>query len=146
MPRKTRTHVEENEPQVTAPQRFVPRHLSRQEFANRLYKLMLSRGWHQSELARQSGLTRDAISTYVRGAALPTPTSLQALAKVFRMKPEELLPNQIESAIDADNPSLDIKVSPNAPNKAWLRVNRLVTLNTAVKISELLAADDVISD
>jgi transcriptional regulator with XRE-family HTH domain len=103
---------------------------------------MLSKGWHQSELARQSGLNRDAVSTYVRGRTLPTPASLDALARALGVSSVELLPNHVESAMDEDTPALEIKVSTNAPNFAWLRVNRLVSMTTAVKIAELLQVDD----
>lgn len=139
MTRKVRTHITEEA--AVAPSPLAPKHLTKQEFGRRLYKLMLDRGWHQSELSRQSGLPRDSISVYVRGKSLPTPTSLQALARAFGLEPAELLPNHIESAIDEDNPALEMKVSPNAPNVAWLRVNQLVSIKTAVKIVEMLEAD-----
>lgn len=126
--------------------RFAPRHLTKQEFGKRVYQLMLSRGWSQSELGRQSGLPRDSISVYIRGKSLPTPQSLEALARAFNVDPSEILPNHIESAIDEDTPSLEMKVSPNAPNQAWLRVNRLVSIKTAVKVVELLEADSGIPD
>jgi hypothetical protein len=34
-----------------------------------------------------------------------------------------------------------MKVSPNAPHIAWLRVNRYVTLETANQIAKILADD-----
>lgn len=139
MPRKVRSHVTEDLAATETP--LTPRHLTKQEFGKRLWRLMVDRGWHQSELARRSGLPRDSISVYIRGKSLPTPVSLQALARVFSMEPHELLPNHAESAIDEDHPSLEMKVSPNAPNVAWLRVNRLVSIKTAVKIVELLEGD-----
>lgn len=105
---------------------------------------MIGKGWHQSELARRAGLPRDAVSTYVRGVAMPTPVSLEKLAKALGQTAEELLPNIVESAIDEDNPSIDLKVSPSAPNTAWLRVNRLVSLTTATKIIEMLEADNAL--
>lgn len=142
MPRKTRTHVAVND--TSTEPRLTPKHLAKKEFGRRLYKLMLSRGWNQSETARRAGLTRDKISTYVRGLAFPTPACAKALASAFDMSVEELLPNNIESAIDADDPSFEMKVSTGAPNVAWIRVNRLVTLSTAVKIAELLQNDDVL--
>lgn len=141
MPRKVRTHIAA-EPQTDM--KFAPRHLTKQEFGKRLYTLMLDRGWHQSELARRSGLPRDSISVYVRGKSLPTPQSLAALAKTFGIPAEELLPNHIESAIDEDAPAFEMKVSPNAPLVAWVRLNRLVTVRTALQIAELLEADDAV--
>lgn len=138
MTRTTRFHVDE-----LPDGHLAPKHLTKQQFGRRLYQLMLTRGWNQSELARQAGLPRDSISTYVRGVALPTPKSLQALAKALDMPAPEILPNAVEMALDEDHPSLEIKVSPSAPNTAWLRVNRLVSLSTATKIAELLESDTV---
>ena len=108
-----------------------------------IYQMMLQRGWNQSELARQANLPRDSISTYVRGMAFPTPKSLQALAEALGVSVPDILPNAIESAIDEDHPSFEIKVSPSAPSVAWLRMNRLVSLSTATKIAELVESDHV---
>lgn len=148
MPRKVRTHMTTDDSSDSLDQMssLAPRSISRQAFARRLYQLMLKRGWNQSELGRQAGLPRDRISTYVRGAVLPTPQSLAALARAFNMSPHDLLPDHVESAIDADNPAFEMKVSPNDPSVAWLRVNRLVTLKTAVAVAELLEADNAASN
>lgn len=138
MPRAVRTHLAT---EATSNQ-MIPRHLTKADFANRLYKLMLSKGWTQSELARQAGLPRDSISTYIRGISSPTPQNLEKLAKVLGLKSEDLLPNIMESAIDEDNPAFSLQASVNAPGKAWVRMNRAVTFATASKIAELLAAED----
>lgn len=122
-----------------------PKHLTKQEFGRRLYNLMLQKGWNQSELARRAGIARDSVSTYVRGVSLPEPLNLQKLADALDVKPIELLPNGTEAAIDEDNPSLEFKVSNSDSRVAWLRVNRLVTTATAVKVVELLN-DDVIPE
>jgi transcriptional regulator with XRE-family HTH domain len=136
MPRKSRFHV------TTMPDStLTPKHLTRHEFGNRLYKLMMEQGWNQSQMAREAGLPRDSISTYIRGKALPTPKSLQSLATALGVQPIDLLPNAMESAIDEDNPSLEMRVSTSAPNAAWLRVNRLVSLSTAAKVIEIIQAD-----
>jgi transcriptional regulator with XRE-family HTH domain len=124
---------------------LAPSHLTKQEFGKRVYRLMIGKGWTQSELSRQSGLPRDSISVYVRGKSLPTPQSLESLAKALDTTPEELLPNHVESAIDEDHPSLEMKVSPNAPNVAWLRINRLVTVGAALKIMEILNDDQPVN-
>lgn len=138
MTRSTRFHVDDL-PESS----FAPKHLTKQQFGRRLYQLMLSRGWNQSELARQAELPRDSISTYVRGVAFPTPKSLKALATALGVQMTDILPNAIESAVDEDHPSFEMKVSPSAPSTAWLRVNRLVSLSTATKIAELIEADQV---
>lgn len=138
MTNKVRTHIRD----AATENSLSPKHLTKQEFGRRLYNLMLKKGWHQSELARRADLPRDSISVYVRGRSLPTPQSLKALADALGVSPDELLPNHVESAIDADNPAFEMKVSPNAPDVAWMRVNRLVTVKTALKIMELLESDD----
>jgi transcriptional regulator with XRE-family HTH domain len=121
---------------------LTPKHLTKEEFARRVYRLMVQRGWTQSDLARHAGLPRDAISVYVRAKSLPTPVNLAKLAACFGMKAEELLPNIVESAIDNDQPAFEMRASTAAPGKVWLRVNRLVSMSTAVKIAELLEQDD----
>jgi len=138
MARKIRTHMLGDSPSDTT---LVPKHLTKQQFGKRVYRLMLEKGWTQSELARQAGLPRDAISVYVRGRSLPTPVSLQALAKALDVNEAELLPNHVESAIDEDNPSFEMKASAGAPGVVWLRVNRLVTMATAIKIADMLEGD-----
>lgn len=124
--------------------KLAPKNLTKAEFGRRLYKLMVAKGWHQSELARRADLPRDSVSVYVRGKSLPTQQSLAALAKALGVDPLELLPNHVESAIDHAMPSIEFKVSPNTPEVAWLRVNRLVSTAVALKIMELLNNDDAV--
>jgi transcriptional regulator with XRE-family HTH domain len=140
MARNNRTHYADSSNRQTHD--LAPRHLTKQEFAKRLYRLMLKRGWNQSELARQADLPRDSVSTYIRAKVMPTPQSAQRLAVALGVVPEELMPNHVESAIDEDSPSLEMKVSVNAPSKAWLRVNRLVSLSTAARVIDLIEAEN----
>jgi transcriptional regulator with XRE-family HTH domain len=118
-----------------------PKHLTKQEFGRRLYQLMNRKGWHQSELARKAGVARDSISTYIRGVSMPDPGNLQKLAEALGVSTDELLPNHVEAAIDNDVPAMEMKVSGTDPRMAWLRVNRLVSTTTCLKIVELLGAD-----
>lgn len=141
MARKSRYHVD-----ALPASGLAPKHLTKQEFGRRLYHLMIQRGWNQSELARRAGLPRDSISTYIRGRTLPTPKSLSMLAEALGMTPADVLPNALESAVDEDHPSLEVRVSPGQPKAAWLRVNRLVSLSTAARVVELIEADAAASD
>jgi transcriptional regulator with XRE-family HTH domain len=120
-----------------------PKHLTKQEFGRRLYRLMLAKGWTQSELARRAGLARDSVSTYVRGVSLPEALNLDKLAKALGVTAAELLPNHAENAIDNDAPSLELKISSANTLVSWLRVNRLVSTTTAMKVVELLNADEI---
>lgn len=119
-----------------------PKHLTKQEFGRRLYRLMTARGWNQSELARQAQITRDAVSTYIRGVSLPEPKNLQKLAETFGMSVEQLLPNQAEMSIDRDPPAIEMKVSALNPSVCWLRINRLVETENALQIMTLLRNDN----
>lgn len=139
MARSIRTHLPSDS---GTPGTLIPKHMTKQEFGKRLYSLMLAKSWNQSELGRQSGLPRDSISTYVRGRSLPTPQNLEALAKAFGVESTELLPNYMEAALDADIPSLEMKSGDHG--MSWLRVNRLVSTATAIKIVELLENDRVL--
>lgn len=141
MARKVRTHVPELSTAPVDSPGLTPKHLTKQAFGRRLYSLMLSHGWHQSELSRRSDIARDLISSYVRGIRFPTPINLNKLAQALSVPTSHLLPNQLETAIDADHPAFEVKVSDAAPGTAWLRVNRLVSLATALKVGELLQAD-----
>ena len=109
MPRKQRTHLEPQGLGADKPMQSesTPRHLTKQEFGRRIYSLMLKKGMRQSDLARAADLPRDSISVYIRGRSLPTPLSLQKLAGALGVKAEDLLPNHVETAIDADAPELE---------------------------------------
>lgn len=141
MPRTSRTHVAVDDNRAHSSP-LKPKHLEKQEFARRLYNLMMNKGMRQADLARAADLKRDSVSTYIRGVVFPTPANLTKLARALGVSETELLPNYMESAIEADNPSFEMRVSSGQPGKSWVRVNRLVTTTTAVKIAELLEHDD----
>jgi transcriptional regulator with XRE-family HTH domain len=107
----------------------------KEEFARRVYKLMLSKGMNQSELARACGLERNRISAYVRGVALPTGLSLTKLAAVLGVKPTDLLP---DSRLDEEKPTYSVSHSPDGKvmrltSDVWLPIdigNQVVQLLT----------------
>jgi transcriptional regulator with XRE-family HTH domain len=149
MTRRIRTHFGGSD--SPTPPGLRPKHLTKKEFGRRVYTLMVKKGWHQSELARQAklpngeSLSRDAISKYIRGATFPTPPHLKALAEALGVEEAALLPNTLETAIDEDDPAFEMKASTQNPGVAWLRVNRLVKTSTAVKIASLLEDDDALN-
>lgn len=49
-------------------------------FAKALVKLLRERDMNQSELGRKTGLSRDAISSYVRARSMPEPKNLRKIA------------------------------------------------------------------
>ena len=119
-----------------------PKHLTKQEFARRLKALLIHKEWSQSDLARRAGLTRDAVSTYCRGASFPTEKNLEKLSKALDVPSEQLLPNKVEMSIDYDTPSMSMKESASYPGKTWLQINRLVRTKTALKVMMLMDEDD----
>lgn len=145
MARKTRTHLP-TAPDAQTDPALMPKHLTKQEFARRLGNLMAERKLWQSELARLTGLPRDSISTYINGKSLPRPDSLTKLAEALGVDEEFLLPNHTEAAILDANPEVSLRTAPGQPGVAWLSVNRLVSLPTAVKIVDMLSRDEAIID
>jgi transcriptional regulator with XRE-family HTH domain len=118
---------------------MTPRELTKQEFGRRLMAVMLDKGWNQSELARASGLGRDAISTYIRGVSFPEPRNLHKLAAALGTEPEHLLPNAVVRAMESDTgPMLEIRQAAGHPDKVWVRVNRMVSFDQAAEIFGVL--------
>jgi transcriptional regulator with XRE-family HTH domain len=62
-------------------------------FSDKLYKLMMAHGLRQTDLAQSMGVSRDLISLYVRGKAIPSGLALVDLAKALDVRPEELVPD-----------------------------------------------------
>ncbi len=61
--------------------------VERAEFSKKLVNLLRDHNMNQADLARKSGLTRDAISTYVRARSMPEPKNLAKLAAAFNVAP-----------------------------------------------------------
>lgn len=69
------------------------------EFSKWLIAAMKKKGWSQSDLARESRLSRQAIANYVDGRT-PDYHALRALAQVFKTRPETLF--RIASGLSAE--------------------------------------------
>jgi transcriptional regulator with XRE-family HTH domain len=141
MARSNRTHITGAVTDSRSP--LAPKHLTKQEFSRRAHRLMRAKDWIQSDIARATKLSRNTISTWMKGLSLPTPQNLELLAAALDVAPEELLPNYTEAAIQEDIPALDLRVGTADPKVAWLQVNRLVSTSMAVKIIDLLNTDSV---
>ena len=115
----------------------TPTAVVRQIFSRRLWSMLVRKGWTQSELSRQSGISRDSISTYVRGIALPDPINAQKLATAFGITVQELHPASTQVSVEESVPSVELKQAVGS-GKAWLRVNKEVSYEVAVKILALL--------
>jgi len=118
----------------------APKEAVRREFGKRLQGAMIDAGWNQSDLARQAGFGRDNVSAYIRGISMPGPLHLNAMAKAFGMKVEELLPSKAMPSIDQVIPAMDIR--DIGKGMAWLRINQAVDWDVALKIMAMLKSDD----
>jgi transcriptional regulator with XRE-family HTH domain len=136
MAKKVTNHTEASDDSLT------PRHLTKQEFAKRLHKLLTDRRWNQSDLSRAAGIGRDAVSTYIRGRSFPEGKNLEAIAKALQMRPEDLLPNTLESAIQFETPAIELRVSHSDPSLAWLKIDQRVSMSVAAEILSLLKKDE----
>ena len=110
------------------------RELVKEEFSKRLYDAIMQRGWTQSEFARHCDLNRDAISTYVRGRSMPSPQSLEKMAQVLGLNPEDLLPNYYEAGQSAVEPQMELRDVPNEEGYMWLRLNMRLPKKVAIKL------------
>lgn len=116
----------------------APTKTSNAEFGRRIQSLMLERNWNQAELSRAAGLGRDSVSTYIRGKVFPDPKNLKLIADAFGMTPQQLMPSDMTSVMDAEVPALEIRQSAADPSKVHIRINRTVTVEQAGKIFAIL--------
>lgn len=116
----------------------LPLDIKKQEFGDRVNRLIKAKGWTQSELSRRADLPRDSISSYVRGQSFPSPVSLKKLAAALHVSENELMPQYAESAISASHPMIEVRISPSAPNTAVLRINAIIPADIALKIQNMV--------
>jgi transcriptional regulator with XRE-family HTH domain len=122
----------------------APRDAVRVEFARRLQRAMVDKGWNQSELSRRAShhlpkdkpMGRDSVSSYVRARHFPTPSHLAALAKALDVEPDTLVPARGVASVDNSNPPL--AMHEVGDGRVWLRVNMALELSTALKIMNLI--------
>ena len=119
-------------------------------FGEKVRSLMNNLSLSQSELARQAGLRRDAISTYVRGKVWPDPANLRKLANALGVIPSDLIPgmSEIEAvgsrAPGAARPVISAPTSPALqmdqvkPGVFRLRFDQVLPLSVATQIIALL--------
>jgi len=125
------------------------------EFGRRLQARMIALGWNQSELSRRAtaylpkaakdqiqghSVGRDRISSYIRGKYLPRPDALAAIAKALKCEPEDLLPPGGVPSVVEEGPLMEMKSLDG--QRVAIRLNRVVSQQTALAIMTLLAKED----
>lgn len=124
--------------------------LRNQEFARRLYKILVEKGWSQSDLARRAfgtktderGYTvakgRDRISVYLRGQGYPEPKTLAKIAKVLRVSVEDLAPDIHSGTISRERPEVMIHQAAGHSDRVHLVVNKIVPNAVATRVMDLI--------
>lgn len=113
----------------------------RKEFGRALFQRMVAKGWTQSDLARRSGLQRDAISTYIRGRSYPEPASMQKLAVAFGVSVEDLYPRTDDVRADTDAskaPLVEFRSVEGDLTKGQITVRGVVSIAKAAAIIDIL--------
>lgn len=116
----------------------APSDVVRREFAKRLQRARVAKGWNQSELARRAGMGRWNISGYERGKNLPYPNALRKLADVLGVDPQELLPSSLVPSVERTTPAFEMKQVGDGTDAVWLRINQKVSWDKALKIMAVL--------
>jgi transcriptional regulator with XRE-family HTH domain len=124
--------------QVSEPAGFQPVKMAKSQFANRLWNLMVAKGWTQADLGRRAGLGRDQINTYVHGRSLPTPENAKRLADALGIAANQLYPGA-EADFSPTGPGLaPFEMRTTTPGKMFVRVNLELPFDAAGKIFQLL--------
>lgn len=114
-------------------------------FAKNLSRLMLSKGWNQSDLARAAQVHmppgkdfgRHLVSSYVRGASRPLPTQLDAIAKALGVKTTDLIPEAGD--VEFIGSPVEIKLNVQANNRTRIKLDMEVDTAVALKIADLIS-------
>jgi transcriptional regulator with XRE-family HTH domain len=115
------------------------------DFANRLQKEMVRKGWSQSDIARAANkfmpqgkeFGRHLINYYLRLRGLPTPVYLKALSDALGVDPDVLLPPQ-ERWDNREYVGVQMKTVPENPDEVWLEFKQRVPMGKALQIMQIL--------
>lgn len=120
-------------------------------FGQLLRQLMAQKGMNGADLARRAnhyitsgkGLDRSAISWYVNGRSIPTPVSLNAIARVLDVDPQMMLPRAHEQKPgEAVGPPLasdkDVRMSLMSGGLMHLMINIKLPAEKGWEILKLL--------
>lgn len=120
-------------------------------FGQALRNMMAAKGLSGADLARRAnqfissgkGLDRSAISWYVNGRSIPTPVSLNAIARVLDVNPQMMLPRSHEQRPDdAVGPpptsDKDVRMSLMAGGMMHLMINIKLPAEQGWKILKML--------
>jgi len=105
---------------------------SRKVFGKKLLDAIRDANMNQSELARRLGLTKDAVSSYVRGRCLPKNETLVTICSELGIEEDQLLPRRYDES--PQNPSVKIvSVGDNSGNY-FLSINVICSRDEAMNL------------
>lgn len=148
MPKRSNFH---NDLPEAEQKRAVEKQATRAEFARRLSRQIVLKGWTAAELSRraqaiadeQAGSIRigpDSISHYTNGRYMPSPAHARILSLALGVDLLELLP--AKGLPEAGESLPPIGVQDLNDGNAWLRVNQAVPWPLAVKVLGLLRGEE----
>jgi transcriptional regulator with XRE-family HTH domain len=120
-------------------------------FAHRLERLMVERGWNQSELARRASLFmphgkkmgRDNISNYCRGDVLPGPVHLNAIAKALGVRNEELLPaRNVDFGVTVERQAGRAEMKETSNGNVHIFIDKEVPMSVALRVWHALSTKE----
>lgn len=124
---------------------YAHKDVIKREFASRLRRHLLKKGWSQTDLANAAAkkmpdkkFGRYLISGYVNAQYLPHSLNLEAIAAALDISPDELIPQggtNLPKRGEATPPQ-DLRVLGDG--RASLRINQVVPMDVALKILQLL--------
>lgn len=88
------------------------------EFADRLIELRRAKGLSQEELAREMGLSRQAISKWERAESAPDIGNLVALSNLYGVSLDEIVRGPAEDASAVDAPVADVSATDASAEQA----------------------------
>lgn len=106
-----------------------------------ILRLLETKNWNQSDLARAANMGRDSVSNYIRGRHFPEPGSLKKLADALRVTPNELCPEgALPVAYEANQFSFHQIASE--PLKVCVRMDKVLSFDAFMKIAQIVKEED----
>ena len=101
-------------------------------FGKKLLDAIRDNNMNQSDLARRLGITKDAVSSYVRGRCLPSDETFIKICSELGVNEEELLPRRYDTS--PANPEVKlVSVDDNSGNY-FLKIAVICNLEEANKL------------
>jgi len=127
-----------------------------ESFGVRLHHELMKRGWSQSDFARAlwPGETitdsrgysaprgRDRVSSWLADKSMPSPPQLRRICEVLQWDIDEVSPGTNLSRTERATPAMSLEMLSGAPDRVLLKINKLVSLKTAVAIAKLIEEEE----